>query len=201
MMPPIVPRTLLAAATAPLDHDSVIGDLHEEYLERFQSLGRAHADRWYWSQTLRSIPSLLSYSRAPGSLGAGAATVAIAALVLFAMLALNELIADAILTVYHSQSGTAAWPFFLAGWLDAACCGAVLAALLRSRGVRAVLLASLALIAAIAIPARLLLTTDRSHVAAALGRGARHDAGRCDLRGAPAALTRTRTVPPPLAFC
>jgi hypothetical protein len=68
------------------------------------------------------------------------------------MLVLNEFIADAILTAYHSQSGTAAWPFFLSGWLDAACCGAVLAALLRAHGVRSALLASLTLLAAIAIP-------------------------------------------------
>jgi hypothetical protein len=152
MMPPIVPRALLTAATAPLDHDSVVGDLQEEYLERCERLGRAHADRWYWSQTLRSIPSLLSYSRTRRSLSARAATVAIVVLVLLAMLVLNELIADAILSVYPSQSGTAAWPFFVAGWLNAACCGAVLAALLRSRGVRAALLASLWLLAVIAIP-------------------------------------------------
>lgn len=152
MTPPIVPRVLLAAATAPLDHDSVIGDLHEEYLERYQRLGRAHADRWYWSQTLRSIPPLLSYSRTHRSPGAGAAAVAIVILVLFAMLVINELIADAILRVFPLQPATGAWPFYLSGWLDAACCGAALAALLRSHGVRTAFLASLGLLAAIAIP-------------------------------------------------
>lgn len=155
MTPPLVARALVAAAAPPVDYESVAGDLYEEYAWHVQGEGRACADRWYWSQALRSVPSLLSYSRARRSLGATLAAATVIVFALVAMLVSDELIGDAIHAVYHTITGIGAWPFFLAGWFDAAFFGAVIAVLLRSHGTRIVFIASLAMLAAIAIPTAL----------------------------------------------
>ena len=152
MTPPFLARALVAATAPPADFESVAGDLQEEYALRVRSAGRAGADRWYWSQALRSIPSLLAYTRVRPSLVFDALIAALVVVLLVAMLVLNELLGDAIFAVYHHGSGVLAWPFFLAGWSDAVFFGALLAAILRSRGLRLTLIASLALVAAIAIP-------------------------------------------------
>ena len=149
MTPPFVARGLVAAATPPADYESVAGDLYEEHARRVESTGRACADRWYWSQALRSIPWLLSYSRSGRSLAANATTSAIVVGVLFAMLLCKETIDGAIHRVYPDA---AHWIFFLADWLDAALFGAALAAIVRSQGLRLALIASLALVAGFAIP-------------------------------------------------
>jgi hypothetical protein len=150
--PPLGARALVAAVTPPVDYESVAGDLYEEYARRVRWDGRSCADRWYWSQAIRSIPSLLSYSRSRRSFGATLTAAAVVVFALVAMLFSNELIGDGIHAVYRTISGIGAWPFFLAGWLDAAFFGAVIAALLRSHGTRIVFIASLVLFAAIAIP-------------------------------------------------
>jgi len=149
MTPPLVPRALVAAATSPVDYESVAGDLYEEYARRVRSAGRATADRWYWSQAFRSVPALLSYSRSRHSLAANAATAAIVVFVLIAMLLCKELVDAVIHTVYRSG---AHWTFFVADWIDAALFGAMLSAILRSHGLRLALIASLVLVAAFAIP-------------------------------------------------
>jgi len=150
--PPLGARALVAAFTPPVDYESVAGDLYEEYARHVEWEGRACADRWYWSQAIRSIPSLLSYSRARRSLGATVTAATVIILALVAMLIANELIGDGIYAVYRTITGIGAWPFFLSGWLDAAFFGAVIAALLRSRGTRIVFIASLILLAGVAIP-------------------------------------------------
>jgi hypothetical protein len=152
MKPPFLARALVAAAAPPVDYESVDGDLYEEYAQHAKCTGRAFADRWYWSQAIRSLPSLLSYSRSRRSLGANLTTAAIVAFALVAMLLLNEVLYNAIFAVYRTISGIGAWPFFLAGWLDAAFFGALIAALVRSQGVRLALIASLVLLISIAIP-------------------------------------------------
>ncbi|MBC5799205.1 MAG: hypothetical protein GIX03_06745 [Candidatus Eremiobacteraeota bacterium] len=152
MTPPLVARALVAAVTPPHDYESVAGDLYEEYTRHGQWEGRSRADRWYWSQAIRSMPSLLSYSRARPSFGATITAATVIATALVAMLLANELIADGIYAVYRTVSGIGAWPFFLAGWADAAFFGAMIAALLRMHGARIVLIASIILVAAIAIP-------------------------------------------------
>ncbi len=68
------------------------------------------------------------------------------------MLLCKDLVDSAIDTVYHDTAGIRAWPFFLADWLDAALFGAVLAATVRSQGLRLTLIASLVLVAGFAIP-------------------------------------------------
>src|SRR5260370_26631725 len=100
MTPPLVARALVAVATAPNDYESVAGDLYEEHARRVESTGRACADRWYWSQALRSIPWLLSYSRSGRSLAANATTSAIVVGVLFAMLWCWDAIGGAIHSPY-----------------------------------------------------------------------------------------------------
>lgn len=114
--------------------------------------GRACADSWYWAQAIASIPSLLSYSRVRGSAGAAILTSLLVLTCIVAMLCANELISDAIHGVFRNSNGFGALPFFLAGWLDAACFGALIAALRRSHGVRLVLLSAIAFLAFVAVP-------------------------------------------------
>jgi hypothetical protein len=152
MTPPFVARALISAATPPADYESVAGDLHEEYARRVDSTGRACADRWYWSQAFRSVPSLLLYSRSNSSFAANTATGIIVVCVLLAMLLCKDMIDGAIDTVYHHTAGIRAWPFFLGDWIDAAIFGAALSATVRSQGLRLTLIASLVLVAGFTMP-------------------------------------------------
>ncbi len=146
MNPPAIPQAIVAVLAPPSDCESVLGDLHEEYVRRSEWQGRSRADSWYWMQAIGSIPSLLSYSRERGSAGATLVTAFIVGVSIVAMLSANELIGDAIHRFYHSVSGSGAWPFFLAGWIDAAFFGAFIAALRRPHGVRLVLVSALILL-------------------------------------------------------
>ena len=65
MTAPLLPRLLLAAVTPPADHDSVAGDLQEEYAHRRASLGRSRADRWFCRKRCARFPRC---SRTPGTL-------------------------------------------------------------------------------------------------------------------------------------
>ena len=59
MIPPRIPRILLSLVVDPTERRYVLSDLHEEYDALAESLGRVAADRWYWSQALRSVwPSI-----------------------------------------------------------------------------------------------------------------------------------------------
>jgi hypothetical protein len=153
---PLLARALVAAAAPPDDYESVVGDLHEEYEMRLSEHGRRSADRWYWSQALRSMPPLLTYSRSRNSFIATAlATLAVLA-ILALMLICNEMIDDGLAaiipSIQHAHDGIRAWPFFAVGWSVAAVFGAILVAIFRSRPFRLPLAASLMLIAAIAVP-------------------------------------------------
>ncbi|MEA2690091.1 MAG: hypothetical protein QOJ39_2860 [Candidatus Eremiobacteraeota bacterium] len=152
MTPPFLARAIVAAAAPPLDYESVAGDLEEEYAGRVESAGRAHADRWYWSQALRSVPALLAYTRVRPSLVLDALTAALVVVLLVAMLFVAEFMCNALFSVYPHASGARSWPFFVAGWADAAFFGALLTVIVRSRGLRLTVIASLALVAAIAVP-------------------------------------------------
>ena len=130
MTPPLFARALIAATAPPGDYESVAGDLFEEYTRRAQCGERVRADRWYWSQVFRSIPYLLSYSRLHRSFGATLARFFAIGILVLTMLVANELIGDAIHTLYRTVTGLGAWPFFLAGLADAAFFGAVAIAIL-----------------------------------------------------------------------
>lgn len=162
MTPPAIARAIVAVATPPPDYESVSGDLHEEYVRKARYEGRASADAWYWSQAIGSIPSLLSYSRTSPSAGGTFVTALVVLGAIVGMLFANELIGDAIHSVYRTVSGIGAWPFFLAGWLDAACFGALIAALRRSHGMRLVLVSALTLVAFVAVPIALRVSSPLS---------------------------------------
>jgi hypothetical protein len=152
MTPPFLAHALIAAGTTSEDYDSVAGDLAEEYAGRATSAGRANANRWYWSQAVRSIPSLLSYSRGSRSARAKLATTGIVVLALVAMLFVKDMI-DRLIDV--AVPGSAALPaplYFALDWLDAALFGGILSACVRGGGVRLALVASVALVAAFALP-------------------------------------------------
>lgn len=58
-VPPLA-RWLVSRLAPPEDALSLVDDLAEEHVEQVASGGRARAWRWYWSQTLRSVPPLLA---------------------------------------------------------------------------------------------------------------------------------------------
>ncbi len=113
MMPPFLAQALVAAAAPPNDYESVVGDLHEEYVRLSRFSGQGAANRWYWSQVIRSIPSLLSYSRAQRSVGAAARTVLIVAAVLFVMMLAIEPINDLLRAIFGHQRSPV-WALFAA---------------------------------------------------------------------------------------
>jgi hypothetical protein len=161
MTAPFIPRALLAAATPSADYDSIVGDLQEEYGQRIVRDGRSRADLWYWSQALRSLPALLSYSRTYPSFGRRASTAATVLGVLLAMLAGKDLL-DRLIEALHPGGVLPAWLYFLLDWMVAAACGALLAQILRQHPVRLALFASIGLVIAFATPIVLALSPDIS---------------------------------------
>lgn len=149
MKPPFAARALVAAATPAADYESVAGDLDEEYGLRVRTTSRARANQWYWSQAVRSVPALLSYSRCRRAPGAHAATAALVVAILLAMLFGKEAVDALTYAVYPSAHR---WLFFLVDWSDAAIFGALLAAVDRTSGVRFTLIASVGLVVAFTIP-------------------------------------------------
>jgi hypothetical protein len=153
MRPPVVAAALIAAAAAPNDYESIAGDLHEEYV-RYVRLGSMRAaNRWYWSQALLSIPSLLSYSRVHRSalraIGIGLTAVGVLIAMLLATVPINALL-DAIFGARCPLSVQ-----FCAYWTDAVVFGAVLSLIVRSGGVRLAFWAALLLVLSFVVPALL----------------------------------------------
>ncbi len=151
MNAPFLPRMLLTAITASADYESVSGDLDEEYAERFDRDGSVQADLWYWSQALRSIPSLLSYSRYDVSGRRRTATALIVLAVLVAMLAGKDLV-DRLIDAVNGDAAVPFWLYFGLDWAIAVIFGGVLAAFVRHHPVRVALIASTFLVVAFAAP-------------------------------------------------
>lgn len=65
--PPRAATWLLGLFAAAEEDEHILGDLSEEYFERASQTGQRSARRWYWRQTLKSIPHLvgLSFRAAP----------------------------------------------------------------------------------------------------------------------------------------
>jgi hypothetical protein len=148
MTPPTLAHALVAAAAPEHDYEIVAGDLHEEYFRIANSSGAPAANRWYWTQALLSIPSLLSYSRSNKSALRQAAVVLIAFAVLFTMLAVIAIIE----TVFQNSR----IPFYVwvcVNYADAVVFGAILAWLVRTDGLRVTLFASVFLVLCFVIPA------------------------------------------------
>lgn len=153
MRPPVVAEALVAAVAPPNDYESIAGDLHEEYLRYARLSSRRAANRWYWSQVLLSIPSLLSYSRAHRSalyaIGVGLTVLAVLIAMLLATVPINALLQ----AIFGSRCPLGVQ--FCADWIDAAVFGAVLALIVRSGGVRLAFWAASLLVLAFAVPALL----------------------------------------------
>lgn len=153
MRPPVVAEALVAAVAPANDYESIAGDLHEEYLRQARLSSRRAANRWYWSQVLLSIPSLLSYSRARRSalhaIGIGLSAFGVLIAMILATVPINALL-DAIFGSARPLSVQ-----FCADWIDAAIFGAVLALIVRGGGVRLAFWAALLLVLAFAVPALL----------------------------------------------
>jgi hypothetical protein len=153
--PPIVARLLVIAVAPPRDYDSVAGDLHEEYVQRATTGGRVAADHWYWSQAIRSIPSLLWYSRVRHSF-----IPTIAMIVLFLVLLASMVIAASLVTgelfdyANTSLGGSVlAWSCVtvFGSWIVAAMFGAILSAIFRGNSHRLMLATAVVFVLAFVI--------------------------------------------------
>lgn len=144
MRPPALAQALIAAAAPSGDYEIVAGDLHEEYLRILHSRGAKDATRWYWSQTLLSIPSLLSYSRSYTSALCQVRIALITLIVLAAMLLVHVFIGQTFLPLAGS---------ICIDYANAAISGAALARLVGTDGLRVAFFASLFLVLCFIFPA------------------------------------------------
>lgn len=149
MRPPTLAQALVAAAAPASDYEIVAGDLHEEYLRIASSRGAKAANRWYWMQTVRSIPSLLSYSRSNKSALRHIGVTFTALAVLVAMLVIDGVVQ----TAFGNMDRSPHWLWFCVHWADAVVFGAVLAGLVGTDGLRVTFFAALFLVLCFVIPA------------------------------------------------
>ena len=149
MRPPAFAQALLSAVAPSHDHEIVAGDLHEEYLSIASSRGAKVANRWYWAQTLLSIPSLLSYSRANTSalrrIGITLTSLAILVALLTVLMAVD--------TIFGGSGQISIWALVCVNYLSAIVFGAVLAWIVRADGVRVTFFTSVFLVLCFVIPA------------------------------------------------
>ncbi|MBC8088337.1 MAG: hypothetical protein H7Z40_13795 [Phycisphaerae bacterium] len=63
MRPPRFAEATLRAVLAENDDlsEAMLGDMAEGWSTQASTLGARSADRWYWEQTMRSLPSLLAF--------------------------------------------------------------------------------------------------------------------------------------------
>lgn len=152
MRPPVLADALLAAAAPSDDYEPVAGDLHEEYLRIAYLSGAKVANRWYWAQTLLSIPALLSYSKSNRSALRRVSVALIALAVLVAMLIVITVI-ETVLQRLFGLNAIPDWTWLCVNYADAAVFGAILAWLVRTDGVRITFFASLFLVFCFVAPA------------------------------------------------
>jgi hypothetical protein len=145
--PPVMARLLITAVAPPRDYNSVAGDLHEEYVQRAAAGSRVVADRWYWSQAIRSIPSLLSYSRVRNSFVTTIVTSIIFLLLLLTMVICGWLVSGELLNYVYTRLGGSelvwSWIGVFGSWAVAAIFGAILSAALRGQSHRLMLAAAI----------------------------------------------------------
>jgi undecaprenyl pyrophosphate phosphatase UppP len=147
--PPAIAQSLVAACAPTGDYEIVAGDLQEEYLRVVSLRGAKAANRWYWAQTLRSMPSLLSYSKSNTS-AARRIGVALTALGVLVAMIVAVTVIDSLLS---GMGRALIWVFFLLNWLAAVAFGAILARLVRNDGVRVAFCAALFLVLCFVTPA------------------------------------------------
>jgi len=153
LRPPAFAQALLAAVAPAHDYEIVAGDLHEEYLRILHSSGANAANRWYWAQTLLSIPSLLSYSRSNKSALRHIGVALIALAVLLAMFAVIFVIDAAFEKFFGNMDRIPDWMWFCVNYADTVVFGAILAWLVRPDGLRVSFFAALFLVLCFVVPA------------------------------------------------
>lgn len=152
MRPPALAEALIAAAAPSRDYEIIAGDLYEEYCRIVSLSGLRSANRWYWAQTLLSLPSLLSYCRSDKS-ALRAIGVALASL---AVLVMMLVVITAIDIMFEWMFGVRFVPRYISWFVnygDAMAFGAILAAIVRTDGPRVAFFASLFLVLCFVIPA------------------------------------------------
>jgi len=153
MKPPILAEMLIAATVPQADYASVAGDLHEEFIRRARDGDVPSANRWYWAQAVRSLPSFLSYSRAPRSLirsiGIAFTVIVLLVAMLLATIPINALLG----VIFGSLLRCPPFVAVAAYWMDAVVFGALLALVVRGASVRLAFFGSVFLVLCYAIPA------------------------------------------------
>lgn len=152
MRPPTLALALLAAAAPSGEFEIVAGDLYEEYLRIRCLRGQRAANRWYWAQTLLSLPSLLSYSRSDRSLPRVIGVALSAFAVLVAMLVIKTAI-DVVFQRLFDVPEIPRYVWVFVDYGDALLFGAILAAVVRTDGPRVAFCASMFLVLCFAVPA------------------------------------------------
>ncbi len=149
MRPPALAQALVAAAAPAGDYEIIAGDLHEEYVRIMNSSGAKAANRWYWAQTLRSIPSLLSYSKSNRSAlrQIGVACTALAVLVTMSAVLMT------LDSVFGNGDQLACWVWFCINYTNAVVFGAILGWLVGADGLRVTFFASVFLVLCFVVPA------------------------------------------------
>jgi hypothetical protein len=151
MRPPVLAEAFVAAVAPSSDYEIVAGDLHEEYVRIRYLSGAKAANRWYWAQTLLSIPSLLSYSRSNGSVFRQIGVALIALAVLFTMLVVITVI-EAVFQPLFGFHHIPGYVWFCINYADALVFGAILSWLVRTDGLRVTFCASVFLVLCFVIP-------------------------------------------------
>lgn len=146
MMPPLLARMLLLAIAGEGEFEFVAGDLLEEFHIICAARGRGTGRRWYWSQVIRSTPSLTNLRMRRGEIAHVAAAAGLG-------VALPLLLLDRLWALVYSliplKDGLQRAPGFLAANVV---CASVLAAACgaTSRTFRRALIIALAVTAAAA---------------------------------------------------
>lgn len=152
MRPPGLAQALVAATAPSSDYEIIAGDLHEEYLRIARVNGVTAANRWYWAQTLLSMPSLLSYSRSNRSALRRIGVALIALAVLVAMLVVITVIQAVVQRVF-GFTAIPDWVWLFVNYAAVVLFGAILARLVRTDGPRVAFFASLFLVVCFVVPA------------------------------------------------
>lgn len=153
MRPPFLAEALVAAAAPEGDYESIAGDLHEEYRRCALTGGVRAANRWYWSQVVLSMPSLLSYSRSKRSVLGSVRVALLAFAVLIAMFCLLAAIETLLQALFGGIDRGPVWAWVSGEWIYAAVFGAILALIVRTDGLRVTFLAALFLVLCFVVPA------------------------------------------------
>lgn len=122
--PPLLAELVLAELAGDRDtRDAVLGDMAEEHQARCADVGPGAAARWYWRQTLASVPPLATSALRRARPGAWA-RAAVAVVAGYAALMLLMLLSDAGLArlmTWLRAGSDAGWPLAASLGIGAAC--------------------------------------------------------------------------------